>query len=122
MNAQAFHRRCLRIKAIGCLACRKRGWWSFPEVHHLNEDGKAGQARRGDEYTIGLCIYHHQGKVLGRFTLKFLRRRLGPSLKNESKEFRETFGSDDALLAEQNELIAEQEDLVVGRTALIFNH
>lgn len=118
MTPEARKRRFVRIWAIGCLACRKRGWWAVPEVHHLNLGGHAGQKRRGDEYTVGLCGYHHQGKVPSAFkTLKQCRRRLGPSLKHESVAFRATFGSDDELLAEQNELIERAESLVVGRTA-----
>ena len=54
--------RYLRIHEIGCLACRRRGWVRPCQVHHLNLDGKAGQKRRGDPYTIGLCPWHHVGE------------------------------------------------------------
>lgn len=118
MNRDAFHHRCLRIYVIGCLCCRRRGWYAIPEVHHLNVGQHAGAYRRGDEYTIGLCVWHHQGKIPAAFrTERQCRRRLGPSLKHESKAFREEFGSDDELLAWQNELIEQAESNVVGRSA-----
>lgn len=39
---------------------------------------------------------------------------LGPSLKLHSREFRAEFGSDDELLARQNELIEQAEKQVAG--------
>jgi hypothetical protein len=99
MNHLARARRFLRIQEQGCLCCRRFGVWSVPEIHHLNEGGHAGQKRRGDEFTIGLCSWHHRG------IRSFLSGTLGPSLALNSREFRERFGSDDELLAAQNELI-----------------
>lgn len=88
---------------------------SYPEIHHLNLGGHAGSARRGDEFTIGLCRWHHQGQPLQGWTLDECRRVLGPSLKLHSRRFRETFGSDDELLARQNQLITAAQKQVVGR-------
>lgn len=108
MTPAARERRFRRIREIGCLCCRLRGWFVRPEVHHLNLDGKAGQKRRGDEFTIGLCSYHHQGHLPAHMNRASVRRMLGPCLK-ESREFRKAFGSDDKLLAEQNRILAECE-------------
>lgn len=110
-------RRFRLIRDIGCLASRKRGWYVVPDVHHLNLGAHAGQKRRGDEFTIGLSIWHHRGIPLERMTADECRRLLGPSLKHEPNRFREVFGSDDELLAEENELIAERESLIVGKIA-----
>ena len=110
-----FTRRCQRIYQIGCLACRKRGWFNPCQAHHLNEDGKAGQKRRGDAETVGLCPWHHVGEPIGNMTAMDCRARLGPSLKLESKAFREKFGSDNELLEWQNQLIEEAERRVIGR-------
>lgn len=107
-------RRFNRIYQIGCLPCRMRGWFTPCHVHHLNLDGKAGQERRGDEYTIGLCPWHHVGEPPGILSAREARNILGPSLKLHSREFRAEFGSDDDLLARQNELIEQAEKLVVG--------
>jgi hypothetical protein len=85
-------------------------------VHHLNFDGKAGQARRGDEYTIGLCPYHHVGEPIYGMSVEQCRDVLGPSLKLHSRAFRDEFGSDDDLLARQNELIERAERAVTGRS------
>lgn len=79
----------------------------MPEVHHLNVGGHAGHKRRGDDCTIGLCSYHHRGVPLDAFLPDRIRDVLGPSLAREPRAFRELFGSDDGLLAWQNELIEE---------------
>lgn len=115
MTPAARDRRFGRIRDIGCLASRKQGWFVLPDVHHLNTGGHAGQKRRGDEFTIGLSPWHHRGIPIDGLTPEACRRMLGPSLKLEPNAFRETFGSDDELLALQNELIADAEKAVVGR-------
>lgn len=109
-----FDRRCQRIYQIGCLACRSKGWFSACQVHHLNLDGKAGQKRRGDASTIGLCPWHHVGEPPGKLSEYQARRKLGASLRLHSRFFRVEFGSDDELLAQQNRLIADAEARVVG--------
>lgn len=109
MSPAARERRFSRIREIGCLACRKRGWYSSPDVHHLNLGAHAGQKRRGDEATIGLCPYHHRSVTVLPMGLAY--RSLGPSLAREPNEFRRTFGTDDELLAEQNQLIEEYESM-----------
>lgn len=108
-------RRYQRIYEIGCLACRRLGYFNSCQAHHLNEDGKAGQKRRGDAETIGLCPWHHVGEAIRGWTRAQCRRLLGPSLALESRAFRAEFGSDDELLAEENRLIEHAESKVVGR-------
>jgi hypothetical protein len=117
MNRLKRNRRFGRIRDIGCLACRKRGWFNLPDVHHLNLGGHAGQLRLGDESTVGLCIWHHRGKPLAPLNESQCRRILGPSLQAEPIAFRETFGCDQQLLAWQNDLIADTERAVIGRAA-----
>lgn len=109
----SFDRRCQRIYQLGCLACRKRGWFNECQVHHLNLGEKAGQVRRGDDYSLGLCPWHHVGEPVANMTAQQCRRCLGPSLKHEPVRFRQVFGSDDALLEEQNMLIESKERAVV---------
>lgn len=94
----AEHRRYTRLVELGCIACRKRGHWSAPDVHHLNLGGHAGQKRRGWEYTIPLCPAHHRG-VMWR------EEDHGPSLAMHPRRFREVFGTDDQLLAEVDALL-----------------
>jgi len=103
-----------RLTEMGCVACRKLGYLCWPvEIHHLNLDGKAGQERRGDEFTIPLCAWHHQGNPGSRMTPKASETLFGPSLKLHSKRFRAEFGSDNELLALTNQWLEQQAEKVV---------
>jgi hypothetical protein len=103
MNITAKHRtRWDRFRFVGCVACRKEGFPNFHyEVHHLNVGGKAGQKRRGHDFTIPLCEWHHRG--IGPCDEDIY----GPSLAKQSKAFRARYGTDDDLLAYTNEMITE---------------
>lgn len=106
-------RRYRLIYQIGCICCRAMGHDSVPcQVHHLNTGEHAGQKRLGNDHTIGLCPWHHQGIAddAGARTLTH-----GPSLKWQPATFRYVFGSDARLLAYQNQLISRRERLTVGR-------
>ena len=109
-------RRFGRIYEIGCIACYKRGWFNECQVHHLNLGEHAGQKRLGDEFTIGLCPWHHVGEPIGILSAQECWRRFGPSMKLQPLKFREVFGSDQDLLRFQNERIEEAEKNVVGRS------
>lgn len=115
MRAIDRQRRFRLIQEIGCLPCRMRGWYAAPDVHHLNLGSHAGQKRLGDESTIGLCPYHHRGVTA--LPMGQAYRALGPALARNPSEFREVFGSDEKLLAEQNRLITEREALIVSKIA-----
>lgn len=105
MNDLERNKRFAIVKAE-CIACRKRGYPDTPaDAHHLLSTGRHGNGkRRGDEATIGLCKWHHVGNPEGRNEAT-LFRMLGPSYFKHARQFREVFGSDDELLAEQNQLI-----------------
>lgn len=113
MNPKAREHRFRRLKEMGCIACFLSGAPNRPaEIHHLNLDGKAGQKRRGDEYTIPLCRWHHQGdELIGNATPIGMAILLGPSLKLESRKFRAKYGRDDALLAKVDDLIRQMDEL-----------
>lgn len=107
MNATDRTRRFTLIYATGCIACLLMGRTYTPcQIHHLNIGGRAGQKRRGDEFTIGLCPYHHQGHMPPGIGIGQMIAIFGPSLARASKAFRRKFGNDDFLLKKQNELIA----------------
>lgn len=95
------------IKEMGCIACRLNGAGqigAFPEIHHLTIGGKHGQKRRGHDFTIGLCGWHHRG--CGNFLYpSVMKATYGPSYALSPRGFRETFGNDDFLLGYQNELL-----------------
>ena len=93
------------IKEVGCICCWTKGLARVPaEIHHLTVGGRHGQKRRGHDYTIGLCPWHHRG-VLPYIGAQ-VALGLGPSYALEPRRFREEFGSDDELLEFQNQAIA----------------
>lgn len=98
-----------RLKAVRempCIACQMYGVRNQPnktEAHHLNLGGMAGQKRRGDDYSIPLCQWHHQGRKRQAIDMAAMVATFGPSFKLQSKKFREVFGTDDELLARVND-------------------
>lgn len=109
MNPDARARRFIRMTDIGCIVCLKVGFHLPGEIHHLNVGGRAGHQRRGDEFTICLCPWHHRAIPVSGFDKFDCEDILGPSLALQPNLFRESFGSDDELLKEQNNLIAAAE-------------
>jgi hypothetical protein len=93
-----------------CVAC---AIWSetvsrFPvypggDYHHL----LSGGIRRGHMFGMCLCPWHHRGQPDWAMTPAEMRECYGPSLAEGSKPFHAVFGSDDALLAKQDELLKE---------------
>lgn len=103
------------IHRIGCVACRKRGEINHAEIHHLTTGGLHGQKRRGHDYVVGLCVWHHRGAPFptleGRDrTAADCLQELGFSYARDPRRFREIFGRDEELLAYQNDLIASLEE------------
>lgn len=103
-------RRDFIIREIGCVVCLLRGIEGKVECakHHLLTTGHHGNGkRRGEQATVGLCDYHHQGAhVVGTATARRLYAERGPSYQDNPKEFRALY-PDSLLLAEQNRLIAK---------------
>lgn len=98
------------VKEAGCVCCAARGYDREPggplaEAHHL----LSGGIRRGHLHTVGLCAWHHRGRlIVTGWTHVTHRRLLGPSLAEGSVPFHEAFGDDDALMAATHALIARQ--------------
>jgi len=106
MATKADNARWSRFPDLGCVACRIDGRANDQtQVHHLNLGGHAGQKRRGNEYTIPLCAWHHQAIPPQPFDRAWARQHMGPSLAEGSKAFRERYGSDDYLLARVDMLL-----------------
>lgn len=108
----AQQRRFDRIKdpdpmtGAGCVVAHILGiGWLPAGIHHFCIGGHHGQKRRGHDYTIGLNDWSHQGYVLPGWTKEQCERVLGPSFAKTPNEFRERFGTDDELLAIQNEVL-----------------
>ena len=50
-----------QVAALGCLLCRRLGYYGTPaEVHHLRTGTGAGR-KAADTETIPLCPEHHRG-------------------------------------------------------------
>jgi hypothetical protein len=102
MNKRDRQRRFERLKAMPCLVCPGCG---PTEIHHLNLGGKAGQKRRGDEFTIPLGAWAHRGVIPPGVSGGAMEILYGPSLARGSRRFREAFGTDEELLAKTNKLL-----------------
>lgn len=103
--------RIMAAKEGPCIACEvwfrlgnaPHGWSPIfgCDYHHM----KSGNIRRGHEYGVGLCAWHHRGMPDFDFTVPQMRSLAGPSLMDGSRLFHETYGSDDELIALQNQLL-----------------
>ena len=115
MNPKAREHRFRRLKEIGCIASWLDGLPGVPaEIHHLNMGGRAGNKRRGDEFTIPLSAWHHRGVPRDGYTVTQMRMLYGPSLALHSKAFRQRYGADDELLAKVDDLIRQRDELAFG--------
>lgn len=66
---------------------------------------KSGNIRRGHRFGFALCRWHHERHPWGEFTHRQMAVIYGVSLKDGSRLFHETYGSDDALIAKQDEIL-----------------
>lgn len=95
------------VKRRGCICCISRGYEHDPdgpevEAHHL----LSGGIRRGHLHTVGLCIWHHRGRLLvSGWSFAAHRTGLGPALSEGSVPFHEAFGSDVELMGQQRALL-----------------
>ncbi|WP_343649453.1 Ref family recombination enhancement nuclease [Stenotrophomonas sp.] len=106
------------IKDIGCIVCDALGHGFMPcQVHHLLVGGKHGQKRRGHDYTIGLCPWHHVGEPMAGLSHSVCTDRYGPSYAREPRRFRQEIGTDDYLLDLQNTLIEQHLEKTSWRPA-----
>ncbi len=91
--------RLAAIKASGCILCLLvTGKTRPPDVHHLT----SGSRRKGHQYTIGACEYHHRGLIPDGHNRQSASGLMGPSFVHGRRGFAEFFGSDDLLLKIQN--------------------
>lgn len=96
-----------RVKRRGCVCCIARGYPHDPdgplvEAHHL----LSGGIRRGHRHVIGLCAWHHRGRLIVTcWSHAQHRKHLGPSLAEGSVSFHAEFGDDESLMAAQVRLL-----------------
>lgn len=114
----AQQRRMDTITDIGCIVCAALGHGYMPcQVHHLLVGGKHGQKRRGHDFTIGLCPWHHVGEPMAGLSHSACADRYGPSYAREPRRFRAEIGRDDYLLDLQNTLIDQHLEKTSWRPA-----
>jgi hypothetical protein len=71
---------------------------------------KSGNVRRGHRYGYALCVWHHRRHAWHEFTPNLMRQLYGPSLMDGSALFHRTYGSDDELIAKQDEMIGWEDE------------
>lgn len=102
---------CKEGYCVACYIVAERNdymvsWAGGCDYHHL----KSGNVRRGHRFGIGLCPYHHRRIPFDGYTIEQTREFVGPSLMDGSRLFHETYGSDDELLALQDEIIGWKDE------------
>ncbi len=115
-QTKAERERVSLVKRKGCLCCLQLGLehdedGPTVEAHHL----LSGSVRRGHDYTVGLCAWHHRGRLtINGWTLGMHREFLGPSLADGSVPFHDRFGSDESLLDQEARLLGISDDDEAG--------
>ena len=106
------------IREIGCIIAMRLGLGYVPcEKHHLLTTGLHGNGkRRGEEFTVGFNPWSHRGQPFGEWSKERCLEIFGPSYAKAPRAFRDLHGSDEELLAYQNELIRDWASTVVGRS------
>lgn len=85
-------------RAHGCAACLLRGNRTFGgpvRIHHRTVGDLHGNKQLGQDCTVALCDWHHQGVLMedrASFRLRFLTRdemrdRFGPSFQHHKRDF-----------------------------------
>ena len=94
--------RYAKLKEMGCIIANLRMSACYGvEVQHLTSGGR----RIGNLHTIPLCPWHHRGQLPHGLTSSQAALKYGPSFAKSRKQFEETFGSEEFLLAETNRLL-----------------
>lgn len=102
-----------RARELGCVACAIE--WDLcghnpvycdappgaPEIHHLTRTGR----QIGQDETVCLCSWHHRGICVANYDSRDMRDLFGPSMAKGSKPFHARYGSNEELLAYQNNLL-----------------
>ncbi len=95
------------VRQLRCIPCEIEDVEQpFPtEADHCNEHGLAGKKRRGDDFQIASCGWHHRGLLLPGWTRDEMTHTHGPSMAHDQKQFRLAYGDDNTLVAVTNHKI-----------------
>jgi hypothetical protein len=100
-------RRYEKLRDIGCIACRIKGY-TIPcgpvEIHHLVDKGYR-RLSGGNQATIPLSSWHHRGEPIIDHSVTWMRSMFGPSMRLESREFTKVYGTQRELLARVNAIL-----------------
>ena len=99
------------LACIPCLVWARAGHMPTEDVATCCEydHKKSGNIRRGHRYGYAACIWHHRRIVGDGWNHAHMTAHFGPSLLDGSRLFRDTYGSDDELIALQDELLQGRE-------------
>lgn len=93
---------------IPCLAWSRAG--NMPREHVATcsawDHKKSGNVRRGHDKGFASCDWHHQRLKPDDWTFAQMAAYFGPSLLDGSARFARTYGTDDALIAMQADVLA----------------
>lgn len=111
---EEYMRRCKEGHCVVCVAWLRSG--KAPEgfepcLHGDFDHKKSGNIRRGHMFGFCACKWHHERHPWEGWSTKQTRDWFGPSLKDGSRLFHLTYGSDDDLIALQHELIGWEDEL-----------
>lgn len=92
---------------IPCLIWYRAGNMEREQVATIGDYNhtKSGNKRRGHRHGFMGCLWHHRGRVEDGWSHKTMRAIYGPSLMDGSRLFHETYGTDDELIAIQNDVL-----------------
>ena len=104
--------RVLTAKEGPCIPCyvwAHAGNMPLADIAVVNQydHKKSGNIRRGHRHGFANCDWHHEAIPGDGWTPKEMRAHFGPSLMDGSRLFHETYGSDDELIALQDQLLGE---------------
>ncbi len=101
--------RSAKIRELSCVCCGVEGvdQPNPTEAHHCNEGGKHGKKRRGDEFQLPLCGWHHRGLTPEGMTASYAKFMYGPSFALSPRQWRETYFGDEFLLSITNNALRE---------------
>lgn len=103
--------RFTRMYEIGCICCRDNPGqllkgFNPAQIHHITDKGYK-RLSGGDNATIPLCPWHHQGIPINGRDDAYMIENLGPSFEKHKKKFIKKYGTERNLLDKVNKLLEE---------------
>lgn len=96
------------ITRHGCVCCIELGFDHDPDGYRVEQHHHlSGGIRMGHLFSVGMCCWHHRGRILlPQYNLAQHRLHLGPSLAEGSVPFEERFGDQDWQMQRQLDILA----------------